>query len=146
MGGSAPASQRVWVSKHFTKAQWELGKPYSFIQCPTTIDCTANVCIYKWKADCGHNGLFCSVQGQAYEENVSFCLPEVVCVEPSDPAFATRVDVSHEGKHRLGATVGYLCDDCLSGGGTITCLPNGTWTTVPPCQTCQSEFSFSAWY
>ena len=33
----------------------------------------------------------------------------------------------------LGTRIRYACDSCYSGGGTVTCLGSGRWTTLPSC-------------
>ncbi len=74
----------------------------------------------------------------ALTENASFSAAVIDCGEPGEVLNANRLgNVFTE-----GAIVTYTCiDNCFTGGGPITCLPTGFWSTPRP--TCVGEcFAF----
>ena len=36
--------------------------------------------------------------------------------------------------YSVNSTITYNCHPCYTGGGTITCQPNGKWTKKPECK------------
>ena len=58
----------------------------------------------------------------------------VVLVECPDPGgIAHGVRTESHWPYTATSTITYHCKPCYTGGGTITCQSNGTWTRKPVC-------------
>ncbi len=54
------------------------------------------------------------------------------CPEPQEQPHASRSGAVSP--YAIGDEVHFICDPCYSGGGTQTCLEDGTWSEVPACK------------
>lgn len=69
-----------------------------------------------------------------------------LCSEPNEDIFHGTMQHSEPpisgGMYRVGSTATITCSDSYVGGGTMTCLSNGTWSkTTTPCAVA-SKWSF----
>ena len=54
-----------------------------------------------------------------------------VCADPGGVDHAVRSEAAWP--YRENTRFTFTCDDCSTGGGSITCQSNGQWTTKPNC-------------